>query len=92
MYRPGARLEHSPILTWLVVALGATYLARYFMRADEPLSAISLNTLNLAFLLAGFVLHGTPARLMHAVREATPAVWGVVPWTSCTALSQGPCS
>jgi short-chain fatty acids transporter len=75
---PGQRLEHSPILTWFVVALGGTYLVRYFMAADEALGAINLNTINLAFLMVGFILHGTPARLMRAVQEATPAVWGVI--------------
>jgi short-chain fatty acids transporter len=76
--RPGAWLEHSPILSWFVVLLGAAYLVRYFMRANDPLAAITLNVLNLAFLLAGFLLHRTPARLMHAVQDATPAVWGVI--------------
>jgi short-chain fatty acids transporter len=75
---PGQWLEHSPILTWFVVALGGTYLVRYFMQAGEPLGAINLNTINLAFLMIGFILHGTPARLMRAVQEATPAVWGVI--------------
>src|SRR5882724_10270315 len=75
---PGAWLEHSPILMWFVVALGGTYLVRYFMQAGEPLSALNLNILNLAFLLVGFLLHGTPARLMGAVQAATPAVWGVI--------------
>jgi short-chain fatty acids transporter len=75
---PGAWLEHSPVLTWLVVGLGLAYLVRYFGQASEPLNAINLNTLNLAFLLVGFLLHGTPARLMRAVQAATPAVWGVI--------------
>jgi short-chain fatty acids transporter len=75
---PGAWLEHSPLLTLLIVALGMTYLVRYFSQAAEPLAAITLNILNLSFLLAGFVLHLTPARLMHAVQNATPAVWGVI--------------
>jgi short-chain fatty acids transporter len=75
---PGRYLEHSPILTWFVVALGGSYLARYFWLADEPLNALNLNILNLAFLLLGFLLHGTPARLMRAVQDATPAVWGVI--------------
>ena len=48
------------------------------MQAGEPLNAINLNTINLAFLMLGFILHGTPARLMRAVQEATPAVWGVI--------------
>lgn len=75
---PGAWLEHSPLLTWFVVALGAAYLVRYFSKAGDPLSAITLNVLNLSFLLVGFLLHGTPHRLMRAVRSATPAVWGVI--------------
>ncbi|MGE5242606.1 MAG: short-chain fatty acid transporter [Betaproteobacteria bacterium] len=75
---PGAWLEHSPLLTWLIAALGFGYLVRYFVDARDPLNAITLNTLNLAFLLAGFVLHRTPARLMRAVQDATPAVWGVI--------------
>ena len=75
---PGAWLEHSPLLTALVVGAGVFYLARYFMRAPEPLNAINLNVLNLGFLLVGFLLHRTPARLMHAVQAATPAIWGVI--------------
>ena len=75
---PGQRLEHSWLLTGFVVALGVTYLWRYFAQAAEPLNALNLNILNLAFLLLGFLLHGTPARLMRAVQEATPAVWGVI--------------
>jgi short-chain fatty acids transporter len=75
---PGQYLEHSPILTWVVVVLGVAYLARYFSQAAEPLNALNLNILNLAFLLLGFLLHGTPARLMRAVQDATPAVWGVI--------------
>jgi short-chain fatty acids transporter len=75
---PGARLEHSPLLMWAVVALGTAYLVRYFLDAADPLNALNLNIVNLIFLLVGFLLHGTPARLMHAVQAATPAVWGVI--------------
>ncbi len=75
---PGAWLEHSPLLTWAIAALGFGYLWRYFAQAAEPLGAITLNALNLALLLVGFVLHRTPARLIAAVQRATPAVWGVI--------------
>ena len=75
---PGAWLEHSSLLMWATVALGVAYLVRYFAKAAEPLNAINLNILNLAFLLVGFLLHRTPARLMRAVQAATPAVWGVI--------------
>jgi short-chain fatty acids transporter len=75
---PGAWLEYSPILSWLIVALGAAYLVRYFLAAAEPLNALNINIINLAFLMAGILLHGTPARLLTAVRVSTPAVWGVI--------------
>jgi short-chain fatty acids transporter len=75
---PGTWLEHSRLLSWFVTLLGGIYLVRYFQRAPEPLNALTLNIVNLTFLLAGMLLHGTPARLLHAVRAATPAVWGVI--------------
>ena len=75
---PGAWLEHSPLLNWLVVLIGVAFIVRYFNRAPEPLNAITINILNLTFLIVGVLLHRTPARLMHAVQAATPAVWGVI--------------
>jgi short-chain fatty acids transporter len=75
---PSERVEHSPVLTLLVVALGAVYLVDYVRGADSKIAAINVNTINFAFLMLGFVLHWTPARLMRAVREATPATWGVL--------------
>jgi short-chain fatty acids transporter len=75
---PGQWLEHSPILSYMVVVLGGIYLIRYFVQAPEPLSAITLNIVNLALLLLGFLAHKTPARLMYAVQVATPSTWGVI--------------
>ncbi len=75
---PGTWLEHSTLLPIFVVALGGTYLVRYFMRAPDAINAITIDTVNLSFLLLGILLHRTPARLMHAVQAATPAVWGVL--------------
>jgi short-chain fatty acids transporter len=76
--RPGEWLEQSPILVLLVVALGFVYLASYVRAAPRAIDAINLDTINLAFLMLGCLLHGTPARLMAAVRDATPATWGVI--------------
>jgi short-chain fatty acids transporter len=75
---PGERLEHAAVLNVAVFALGAAYLVLYVGRAADRLSAINVNTINFAFLMLGILLHRTPARLMAAVREATPATWGVV--------------
>jgi short-chain fatty acids transporter len=75
---PGAWFEHSPLLTWAIVALGTLYLGRYFAAQPDPLNALTLNILNLALLMAGMLLHHTPARLARAVQQATPAIWGVL--------------
>lgn len=75
---PGQYLENVPVLNWVVVVLGVAYLVRYFMNVADPLSAITINIVNFAFLLCGIFLHRTPARLMAAVQNATPAVWGVI--------------
>ena len=79
---PGEWLEHSPLLVWPIVGLGSAYLVRVFvLRASsvpEALNALDFNTINLFFLVAGALLHRTPASLMRAVKEATPAVWGVL--------------
>jgi short-chain fatty acids transporter len=75
---PGEWLEHSPLLSVLFVALAGGYLLRYFLSSGQGLNALNLNTVNLLFLTVGVALHGTPARLMRAVKEATPGVWGVI--------------
>ena len=75
---PGEWLEHVPWLSWGVALLAATYLVRYFAAAASPLAAIGLDAVNLAFLALGIALHGTPARLARAFREATPSVWGIL--------------
>ena len=72
---PGERLEHSPLLTLAVVALGAVYLGRTLAGG---LTTLTVNTINLALLLLGLLLHWTPARLMRAVQKAVPATWGVI--------------
>jgi short-chain fatty acids transporter len=75
---PGAWLERSSVLPLLIVLLGVLFLVRYFARSADPLNALTVNVVNFAFLLAGFLLHRTPARIMRAVQQATPAVWGVI--------------
>ncbi len=75
---PGEWLEHVPVLNVVFVAVTAAYLWGYFRAAPSVVQAITLNVINLGLLAAGFLLHWTPARLMRAVREATPSVWGVI--------------
>ncbi|MCA2977994.1 MAG: short-chain fatty acid transporter [Myxococcaceae bacterium] len=75
---PGEWLEHHPALPAAFVLLAGSFLALTFLDAKDPLGALTLNTVNLGFLTIGVALHGTPARLMRAVKEATPGVWGVL--------------
>ncbi|MBM4368201.1 MAG: short-chain fatty acid transporter [Deltaproteobacteria bacterium] len=79
---PGERFEHSPALLLPVVLLGFSYLflsirARSTGIADA-LNALDFNTINLFLLMLGGLLHWTPASLMRAVKDATPAAWGVL--------------
>ncbi|MGZ3474399.1 MAG: short-chain fatty acid transporter [Polyangiales bacterium] len=75
---PGEWLEHVPLLNVLFVLLAGGYLVRYFQKSGQGLNALNLDTVNLIFLTFGVALHGTPARLMRAVKEATPGIWGVI--------------
>jgi short-chain fatty acids transporter len=73
---PGERLERSRVLLGLIVLLGGAYVV-LSLRA-RGVVGLTVDTINLTMLLAGMAAHGTPARLMRAVREATPAAWGVI--------------
>jgi short-chain fatty acids transporter len=79
---PGERLEHSAWLLMPVVLMGFTYLIHLMARRATDLAgvlnAFDFNTINLWLLMLGAALHRTPASLMRAVREATPATWGVL--------------
>jgi len=75
---PGEWLEHVPWLNVAFVVLAGGYLVQYFAKSGQGLNALNLNTINLLFLTVGVALHATPARLMRAVKEATPGVWGVI--------------
>lgn len=74
----GEVLEHSRFLSVAVAILAIGYLGIHLTSGPLVLSSITLDTVNLSFLTLGILLHGTPARLMAAVRDATPAVWGIL--------------
>ena len=80
--RRGERLEHSPLMLLPVTVLGFVYLIRSIVaRSSTPadiVNAFDFNSINLFLLMLGALLHWTPASLMRAVREATPAASGVL--------------
>jgi short-chain fatty acids transporter len=69
---PAERIEHSPVLTILIVALMVAFLAA------KGFSAIDLNSFNFAFLALGLLLHWRPRNFLRAVSGAVPATAGVL--------------
>ena len=76
--QPGEWLEHSPILTVLVVALALGWLIQEFARQSTIIAISNLNTYNLLFLMAGLLLHWKPKRFLVAVYKSVPATTGVL--------------
>jgi short-chain fatty acids transporter len=76
--QPGEWLEHSPLLTLLVVALGGFWLGREFLTKDPILAISNLNTYNFLFLMLGMLLTWRPKRFLRIVNRAVPAVAGIL--------------
>jgi short-chain fatty acids transporter len=74
---PGEWLEFSPILTLVIVVLGAIYLYGLFQEKGL-LAAVDLNNYNFAFLIAGMLLHWTPRSYLRAAGKAVPMTSGVL--------------
>ncbi len=74
---PGEKLEYSPILTLVIVALGAVYLFDVF-RTRGFLAALDLNTYNFMFLMLGMLLHWTPRSFLKAAAKSVPMTGGVL--------------
>jgi len=76
--RPGEWLEQSPLLTLLLVALSAGWLAQEFARLNPLIAISNLNTYNFAFLMLGLLLHWRPRSFLVAVGNSVPATAGVL--------------
>lgn len=74
---PGEWLEHSPILTLVVVSIGIVYVAN-IINTKGPIAALDLNTYNFMFLMLGMLLHWTPRNFLNAAAKAVPATGGVL--------------
>lgn len=72
---PSEKLEESRILTLIIGVLGITYLGMYFY---EKGFNITINTVNLIFLIAGMLLHKTPMAYMRAISAAARSTAGVL--------------
>ena len=74
---PGEKLEFNPLLTLVLVALGAVYLYDVFS-TKGGLAALDLNTYNFMFLIAGMLLHWSQRAFLRAAAKAVPMTGGVL--------------
>lgn len=76
--RPGEWLEHSPVLTLLMVALSGIWLFNEFTTKDPLYAISSLNTYNILFLMLGMLLCWRPRRFLDAVAKSVPSLAGML--------------
>lgn len=76
--QPGEWLDHSPILTILIVLLGTGWIFLEFSRQDVMVAISNLNTYNFIFVVLGLLLHWRPRRFLNAVIKAAPATSGLL--------------
>ncbi|MCL2616490.1 MAG: short-chain fatty acid transporter [Defluviitaleaceae bacterium] len=72
---PAERLENSSIVSYAVGLMGIIVIVTHFMNAGFSLD---LNIVNFIFLMAGIILHGTPAKFLKAVATAVKGAGGIV--------------
>jgi short-chain fatty acids transporter len=78
-HRPGDFIEHSPLVTVLIVLIGFSYLAYHFSTGTGlVLNKLDLNTINMILILVGLLLHWRPYRMAEAVKKASPSAASVL--------------
>lgn len=72
---PAQRLEHSPVLSWLIALLMAVYVVvKLVVRGGM----LDLGTVIMIFLALGLMLHGTPVAYVRAFGKATTGAAGII--------------
>jgi short-chain fatty acids transporter len=74
---PGEWLEHSPLLTIVVGALGLGYLAREVMTSGTSV-LLQLDHYVFLFLIVGLLLHWRPKSFVQAIAASVTPVGGVL--------------
>ncbi|MFT3759423.1 TIGR00366 family protein [Thauera sp.] len=69
------KMEESRLLSWIIGLLGISYLVIYFYNKGFN---ITINTVNLIFLIAGILLHKTPMAYMRAISHAARSTAGIL--------------
>ena len=72
---PAERLENSRVLTWVITALGLTYLVVHIGFRG---GSFDLNAVIMLFLFAGLLLHKTPLAYVRAFGKAASGASGIL--------------
>lgn len=78
---PAEKLENSWILSWFVVVIGAIYIIYYFIQAAQGsgiLNALTLNIVNLIFLVLGIAFNKTPIGYVRAIMASAESAGGII--------------
>lgn len=70
------KMETSPIMSWLIGIIGIMFLGNYF--STKGFAALTLDIVNMTFLIAGILLHGTPRRYLDAFSVAARGAAGII--------------
>ncbi|MBV1911719.1 MAG: TIGR00366 family protein [Kangiellaceae bacterium] len=71
---PAERMEHSPVINFMLVAVGVIFLWGSFSSGK----GLSLNTINLCLLLLGLALHLNPHNYLTAMKQAIGTSGGII--------------
>ncbi|OOF78263.1 TIGR00366 family protein [Rodentibacter caecimuris] len=69
------RIEESRLLAYVIAGTGFSYLALTFFKNGFSLT---INSVNLIFLMTGILLHGSPAAYVRAITNAARSTAGIL--------------
>ncbi|MBF0751358.1 MULTISPECIES: TIGR00366 family protein [unclassified Pasteurella] len=69
------RIEESRLLAYVIAGTGFSYLALIFFKNGFSLT---INSVNLIFLMTGILLHGSPAAYVRAITNAARSTAGIL--------------
>lgn len=73
---PAERMENSPILSAIIAIIGVMYLIYYFYSSGS--FNLSLDVVNLIFLVLGIIFHKTPISYVRAIMDAAKSAGGII--------------
>lgn len=71
---PADKLEHSVIISGLLVIMGFSYMIYYFVNGGS----LNLNIVNTIMLFIGIALHKTPKRFVNAIGNSAKGTAGII--------------